>query len=196
MENVQVIIVQVGANKGATDNDPVWALCQENLPQSLDWTLLLFEPNPKAAHICFRNYKAYGFKDVTIMEAAVSDCDRTVELYIDNDIPGNEGSQHASMYLSHMYKMGHAYEALVKITVPCITLNDYIPHQVDYLQIDTEGHDDIIVNSIDFERFDIKKIEFEKAHLEEYRLERTTKLLKNNGYRMAWESREDICFER
>jgi FkbM family methyltransferase len=187
-------IVQVGANKGATDNDPVWALCQKNLPESLEWELLLFEPNPKAAHICRENYKRYGFKHVTIIEAAVSDCDRTVELYIDNDIPGNEGSQHASMYLSHMYKMGHRDEALVKISVPCVTLNDYIPHEVDYLQIDTEGHDDIIVNSIDFDRFDIKMIEFERAHIGQQRLDRTSKLLLQNGYRLLWTSNEDVCF--
>lgn len=189
-------IVQVGANKGATDNDPVWALCQKNLPESLEWELLLFEPNPKAARICRANYKECDFKNVTIVESAVSNCEGIVELYIDNDIPGNEGSQHASMYLSHMYKMSHKDEALVKIHVPCVTLNDYIPYEVDYLQIDTEGHDDVIVNSIDFDRFDIKMIEFEKIHIGQHRLNRTTKLLLQNGYKFLWMSNEDICFGR
>ena len=60
-------IVQIGANKGNTDNDPVWKLCQENLPNSKSWDLLFVEPNMKALKILRDNYTNAGFHNTKFL---------------------------------------------------------------------------------------------------------------------------------
>lgn len=89
-----MVIVQIGANKGKTDNDPIWKLCQDNLPESLNYNLFLVEPNPKACEILKENYK--DFKNVTIIQKAISNYCGYIDLYVDNDDKVNHyGSQHA-----------------------------------------------------------------------------------------------------
>lgn len=62
-------------------------------------------------------------------------------------------------------------EDLIYENLSCITFNDLIYRHnfsdVDFLQIDTEGYDERIVKSIDFNSCDIKFIKFEKFYLTE-----------------------------
>ena len=60
---------------------------------------------------------------------------------------------------------------LIYENLNCITFNDLISKHnfldIDFLQIDTEGYDERIVKSINFNSFDIKFIKFEKCYLTE-----------------------------
>ena len=119
-------IVQIGANKGNTDNDPVWKLCQENLPDSLlNWYLYFVEPNPKAVNILRESYKK--FNHVDILPYAVTDTPIMTDnqLYIDNDsLITHAGSQHCSLYREHLKKLGHKDEVISSIRILSFNLND------------------------------------------------------------------------
>lgn len=193
--NKVMIIVQIGANKGNTDNDPVWRLCQENLPESLEWDITLVEPNPKAISIITKNYKDNGFTNFTVINMGVSDKEEELILYVDNDIPGNEASQHASLDINHMYKMGHTNEAIVEYKIKCVPLSYVLPLSVDYLQIDTEGHDAKIILGADFCNHDVKVVEFEHIHLSVKERHDVHEKLVSSGYEFCWIKSEDTRYE-
>lgn len=79
-------------------------------------------------------------------------------------------------------------DVLEKITVGCVPFNFLIENlgieTIDYLKIDTEGYDFDIIKSIDFEKFDIKKIRFEYEHSEDfgYTLDEMLDFLKSKNY--------------
>jgi hypothetical protein len=72
----------------------------------------------------------------------------------------------------------------------------YNVKEVDWVKIDAEGHDCVIVNSIlDFCNSVIpKKISFEQTHCEELELENTKIRLNTNGYFLKEEG-EDLIYE-
>lgn len=190
------IIVQIGTNKGNTNNDPVWAMCMESAPESFDWDIILVEPNPKAASIIENNYSSAGFKNFGVINLGISDKEEDLILYVDNDIPGNEVSQHASLYKSHMYKMGHTDSCLTEYKIKCVPLSYVLVDDVDYLQVDTEGHDDKILMGCDFNYFNVKKIEYEHAHLGEQRNKDLLNYLVSFGYRVIKQTLEDTIVEK
>ena len=75
---------------------------------------------------------------------------------------------------------------LIYEKLSCITFNDLLfKHNfldVDFLQIDTEGYDERIVKSIDFNSSNIKFIKFEKFYLTEGFIEEFTLKLDNLDY--------------
>jgi FkbM family methyltransferase len=164
---IKLNILQIGANKGNTDNDPVWKLCQENLPESLYWHIILVEPNTKALRIARHHYYDAGFKNVIAYSAGVSDKEEELTLYVDNDVPGNEGSQHASCIKDQILKMGHTENELTEIKIWCYPLTQFMFSGIDYLQIDTEGYDGKILLGYDF-KYKPKVIEFELLDLDHY----------------------------
>jgi FkbM family methyltransferase len=190
-----MIIVQIGANKGNTDNDPIWKLCQENAPDSYNWHLILVEPNPKAIPIIRRNYEGEGFLNVDVVNIGVSDKEEELTLYVDNDIPGNEASQHSSLYKSHMHKMGHSESALTEYKVKCVPLSYILPLEVDYLQIDTEGYDDKILLATDFNYHKVNKIEYEHVHIGAERNTLVKQHLESFGYTIKSVTFEDTIYE-
>jgi len=67
--------------------------------------------------------------------------------------------------------------------VPCLSptqlFEKYNLTTIDFLSIDTEGMDETIINSLDFDRFKIKKIDYERSHIDDSRVE---EFLKSKGY--------------
>lgn len=192
-------ILQIGANKGATDNDPVWEMCQKNLPESLNYQLCLVEPNPKACDILSENYKR--FKNVNIIQKAVSSKSGFIDLYIDNDEKENHyGSQHASVYRSHLLKMGHKESVISSIQVECVTLENIIINndlkKINYLQIDTEGHDADILLGCNLSNFNIDKIEFEYVHIDYLLLKELNVHLAKHNFIIERYTREDIVMRK
>jgi len=191
-----VHIIQVGANKGNTDNDPVWKLCQENMPASLDWKIDLIEPNPKAVEICRENYRVAGFTNVVVFCCGISDTHEELDLFIDNDVPGNEGSQHASMNRSHLHKLGHSDQVISTRRVTCYPLHEFFHESVvDILQIDTEGYDAKVLLGCDFTGLTIKKIQFEHIHISPEEFAAVVSKLEEIGYKRTYFGPEDVVYE-
>jgi hypothetical protein len=64
---------------------------------------------------------------------------------------------------------GNPAEFIYKIIVPCVDLNTLInfiikQKEIEYLFIDTEGHDCDIILSTDFSKYKIKNLKFETTH--------------------------------
>ncbi len=193
-------IVQIGANKGNTDNDPVWKLCQENLPESQSWDLLFVEPNMKALKILRDNYTNAGFHNTKFLQVAASYESNILTLHLDHDnIEGSEGSQHCSLYKDHMHKMGHSDSVLSTVLVSSLTLADILKiadGTVDYLQIDTEGHDAVILLGCNLSKFDIKKIEYEHLHIGNTINNEVNNHLTTHGYHLVNKNHEDSIYEK
>lgn len=190
-------IIQIGANKGNTNNDPVWALCQEFAPDSYNWELILVEPNPHAMVILKESYKE--FKNARFIEAAVSNKRGSTFLYVDNiDRAGHEGSQHASLNKNHLFKMGHQKSDIGQIQVNKIVFDDLIDDNqpIDLLQLDTEGHDFDILLSINFEKHTIKQIYYEFAHMTKKEQDTIKNKLQNAGYIRTHKSQEDEIWSK
>lgn len=196
-------IVQIGANKGNTDNDPVWKLCQDNLPESLKWELYFVEPNPKAVKILEQSYKDFLFVD--ILPYAVTDTPimTDVQLFIDNDdLEAHAGSQHCSLLKDHLLKLQHRKEVISSIRVLAFNLNDIFTlfgiHEdtVDYLQIDTEGYDGKILLGADLNRCKINQIEFEHCYLDPEECHKVVEKLLNHDYKLVSRTHDDLVFTK
>lgn len=192
-----MIILQIGANKGNTDNDPIWKLCQEQLPNSLHWELYFVEPNPFSLDILKINYELAGFKNTNYFNCAITDQFKSVILYIDNDRA--LGSQHCSLHKDHMYKMGHHESVISEIEVQGVQLSeilDKINKPIDFLQIDTEGHDAVILLNCQLKKYNIKTIEYEWIHLKNQELEMLHSHLIQQGYTFIHREGEDERWTR
>lgn len=183
-------ILQIGTNKGNTDNDPVWKLCQENLPESRRWKLILIEPNKKALDIAKHHYYNSDFANIIFYNVGVSDKVEELTLYIDND----EVSQHASCIKNQILKMGHTENELTEVKIICYPLSTFMFHDIDYLQIDTEGYDGKILLGYDF-KYKPKVIEFEHFHLPLKERMKVQEILEDNGYEFIWINAEDVRYE-
>ncbi len=162
------IIVQIGANKGHTDNDPVFAFLNRRRADTKNFTCVFIEPNPCSYA---RLAKVYDFvADKHIILAAVSDRPGVRFLYEDNRADGENISQHASLHKDHVLAMGHSEEVISRYSVPCLTLANMLgdlelPY-VSWLQIDTEGHDATILRSLASIDVPIDTIQFEFIHFQ------------------------------
>lgn len=77
----------------------------------------------------------------------------------------------ASVDPMHLAKHGYRINELVELKVPSMTMNKlfdkYNVIDIDLLSVDTEGMDDTILKSIDYNKFNIKTIIFENLHIKD-----------------------------
>ena len=158
------VFFQIGTNNG---NDLFKKLVIQHKPD----IVILVEPNGDLINQIKENYK--NIKGVFIFNNAVYyNSNETVELYIPskNGILGNiadNGIRYHDVHFSllPMNDWGKK-EDMVKISAKTITFDDICKiHNItliDYLQIDTEGFDSEIIKMIDFSKYTINKIRFEK----------------------------------
>jgi FkbM family methyltransferase len=141
--------IQIGANIGNDD----FQRDIESLTESSK--IVLIEPNFKLINELENNYQKIKQRhEVIICNKAISLKNELTKLYIYNE------SGHSSLIKrkSHM-------TPLEEIDVESISFNDLCKdlnaQEVEKLQIDTEGLDYEIVNSIDFSKVSIKTLIFE-----------------------------------
>lgn len=76
--------------------------------------------------------------------------------------------------------------------ITTITFNDLLNKHglsnIDFLQIDTEGYDERILNTINFEVMDVKFIKFEKHYLSEGFIEGFVNKLEVLDYSYYWDN--------
>jgi hypothetical protein len=162
------IIVQIGANTGQTDNDPVFAFLNRNKGDTNDFTCVLIEPTPCSYA---RLAKVYDFvTDKHIILAAGSDRPGVQFLYEDNRADGENISQHASLHKDHVLAMGHREDVISRYSAPRLTLANILADlalpYVSWLQVDTEGHDATILRSLASIDAPIDTIQFEYIHFQ------------------------------
>lgn len=152
--------------------------------------LILVEANPNCIETIEEKYSFINNKTI-INKAVVSDDRTTINLYI----PINDStSQQISESKDHV--LAHGHSSVTNININAINVNtllDSFEGSIDLFCIDTEGYDIPIINSINFEKFDIKTIIFEYIHSDGIRsnggpkLEECKKLLTRFGYTFSFE---------
>lgn len=152
-------IVQIGCNNG---DDEIYKIISS---QNIDFALLV-DANPFVLELAKDRYKEYN--TVIIESYLLSDIESEKTFFIPH-FEGHRYSQHSSLSIEHIVKHGHKLDEMREFTMKSITfeklLDCYNLYTIDYLYIDCEGEDFNIVNSIDFAKFNIKKLTFEHDHI-------------------------------
>lgn len=165
-------IVQIGTNNGA---DSVNAFCLQNNPEFV----LLVEPFKFHNDNIRKNYDKI-ISSVHIENIAIhpiNNLDSISLFYADRDGPEgnpNHSFEVTSMIPDHLIKHGYSKNELREFTVPALTLHSlfdkYSLKTIDYLFLDIEGIDFEVLQSIDFEKYDIKYLQIEHLHLDKQKL--------------------------
>jgi FkbM family methyltransferase len=183
-------IIQIGANDGILC-DPLHKILNNNALNRA----ILFEPVP---HIFSKLEKNYRFRDNTICEnSAVSDFDGEMQIYFYEDgvvgVPSWTSaviSLDRSLLESHLAAPGMRElavkpailsEKVVVISYSKI-LERYSIEKIGILQIDTEGHDAIIVDAALRARLRPSIINFEFKHLTTNKKKEISEKLTASGY--------------
>lgn len=152
---------------------------------------IVVEPQAGAFRRLQRTYAAYPH--VHLVNAAISSSDGPRQFFTvaDADI------QQASLDLDHVRRHRIPEDRIVATTVRCYTLSTLLrehglPH-VDLLQIDAEGHDHEIIDTIDFAAHAPSIIRFEHVHMPRRACERCLAMLASRGYRFLSERRDTIA---
>lgn len=155
-----MIIVQIGCNDG---DDEIYKIINS---QCVDFALLV-DANPFVIEELAKvRYKS--FNNVKIECHLISDQEIEKNFYIPH-FEGHKYSQHSSLSKEHVIKHGHKLEESKSFLMKSISIEKLFKlnnlTNIDYLYVDCEGEDFNIINSIDFNKFNIKKITFEHAHI-------------------------------
>jgi FkbM family methyltransferase len=164
-------IIQIGTNTG---NDHVRDFVSTQSQYNL---LILVEPFSIHNDTIKNNYSKinnYTIENVAIdPEAPDGQILQKKLFYADDDGPQSSipGRNYAvsSLAEEHLFKHGFSPSNLKSINVPCMSINTlfdkYNLSTIDYLFIDAEGYDLEILQSINFDKFNILHIQIEVLHL-------------------------------
>lgn len=162
--------IQVGANDGITGPDPL-----RKYILSMNWTGILIEPQPAIFETLKKNY--FGSTNLIFENVGISDADQTLTLYV----PSGD-----STTASFNKEVIQDQSALIGVNVPCISLKGVIEkydfQQIDLLQIDTEGFEWPVLNSLEISKHKPNIIQFEHGHMSRNEINRTIELLTDEGY--------------
>jgi FkbM family methyltransferase len=135
-------VLQIGANDGVT-NDPI-----HQLVLSRGWNLCAVEPMPGPFQRLQANYR--GMPNVTCLQCAVGPIDDELKLYTLASPRVHSVDDHLSSFSidilrKHWRSIPNLERRITTKTVKCLTLRSVIQqsslHEIDMLQIDTEGYD-------------------------------------------------------
>lgn len=158
MNNSQILI-QVGCNRG---NDHVFSYIKEN-KQAFE-KVYLIDANVNCGTKIKEQYDNLNI-NYEFLNFAVSVDDADEIIFYKGE---HEFCEHASTKKSHLLDHRHHEDKIIQIKIKAKNLNSFFIenklHKIDRLYIDVEGMDIDIVNSIDFDKFDIKYIQFESMH--------------------------------
>ena len=169
-------IVQLGVCVG---NDDLTNLIGETQPE----ILILIEPmeiHNNKINECYGWVKNKFIENIAI---TTDDKEEMSFYYHQNDGPLYEvASNNKSHILKHGYNVEGIKELIVKTSTINNLLSNYHLENLDILFIDTEGLDDLIIKSIDFNKFNITEIYFENLHLTQHDI---YEFLENKGYEVT-----------
>jgi FkbM family methyltransferase len=156
-----MIIVQVGCNHG---DDHVFEYIDKNKDNIT--SAYLIESLHYPYSLAVDKYKDYS--NVKLFNIAITDEEDKdeIELFTTSD-SGFIRFEGASFNKDHV-TIHTQREDIESIKIKCCSLNKFLSEQniktVDRLYVDTEGLDCRILAALDFEQYDIKRIQFEFIH--------------------------------
>lgn len=185
--NKKVSFVQVGANDGESND----LISQYALPDQ--WEGVLIEPVPHLYDKLVERYKEN--KNIECKNIALSDHDGLAKFYFlevkpDEDLPSwadEVGSFHLDIIKKHK-AIPNLEERIRSIDVKTQTFQGMIAEthlsKVDLILIDTEGHDYMVLKTIDLNRIKPKVIVWEYIHLSKLDKLKSILKVKSLGYKI------------
>lgn len=180
--------VQVGANDGRYgDSISKFAL---NYP----WRGILIEPQPIIFEKLRQNYAAASdrmiFENIAITGAETTE----LTLYRGCKVATQDAVHAASVVSSSArlvaQQLGVSESELEKFSVPCKTLDTLLSqhhwHQFDILMIDTEGLDQIVLQTLSLDLLQPLIVQFEHGHLSPAAINLAVSYLSDNGYQVLY----------
>lgn len=162
-------LLQIGSHKGYDDFTEI---VKKINPSDVE-LLLLVEPNQEFnsdLKSCYFNYNPI-IENIVIStdnskrKTKFYSCDKN--FYPDKD--GSNYSELSSLIREHLLKHDINDSYIVESEIECSTINNifekYKITNLDILFVDVEGFDYNLITSIDFEKYDIKKIYYENLHI-------------------------------
>lgn len=155
------------------------------LEKYLEWTGLLFEPNPD-----FHDSIASNRTSPLVAECVTDGAEPEVEFRIDNGMLGGivgEGFDNSAENRAEELQSARI------IRVPTVTLVDALdrhgaPRLIDYLSLDVEGAEELILREFDFSRYKFRFMTIERPSLA------LDLLLDRHGYVQLAHSRFDVFY--
>lgn len=117
------IIVDCGANMGLSV-----LYFSQNYPKH---QILAFEPDAKVFEILRENVATFELKNVSLFNKAVWDKEEVLKFYTDGGLGGRVES---------------SYKAQAPVEVETVRLLDYLSEDVDFLKLDIEGAENVVLN--------------------------------------------------
>lgn len=162
--------IQVGANDGVNGGDPIREYIRNNY-----WNGVLIEPQPQVFERLRRNYE--GMNNLYFENVGISNERGSMKLYV---------PQKDDTTASFVKGSIHSNESLTEIDVNCVRLDDIIEkyqlNEIDLLQIDTEGFEYNVIQSINFSKHLPNIIQFEHGHMSRKHISQTFQLLSSQDY--------------
>lgn len=195
-------IIQIGSNDGSSGND---SLYQQLISKQLDWNdrYIFIEPHPLGKSMLEKTYSFLPNKE--ILNIAIGETNKLIRFYTNNENKDNYISPHSSLHVHHLLKIGHKKEDITYYYVPMFTFETLLESlnitEIDQLYIDTEGYDRIILETIDFNKYNIKFLEFEIIHFDGTgqmgeKLRDFINKMKNLNYSFIYNKGENAAFAR
>lgn len=196
----RIDIVQIGAHIGDTPHEIIRSLTPFH-------SCVMIEPVPYLFQTLVHRYtQRFPVHNIRFLNCAVSDKEGSLKLHVpssDNDwskLPfwasqlASVDSKHATTHLPEL--------KMETLNVPCISIGKLLEVvapgdcEIEWLLIDTEGHDYTILMELDLERWRPRNIVFEAKHMDGtfQKGERYARLLKHfidAGYKLVSEGVED-----
>jgi len=177
--------------------DPVIIDCGSNIGMSILYfkkyfpgaKITAFEPNPGAFLLLQKNISCNGLKDITAVNAALTDKETMVSFYVEKDDDFSLGSS----LTNRLQVKGKEQE---KITVRGVKLSSYVDTSVDLLKIDIEGSEQEVLEELDKE----DKLRYVNEMIVEYHfdhmdtknlLENVLEILHKNSFEYVIRSKKD-----
>ncbi|MDQ6812943.1 MAG: FkbM family methyltransferase [Bacteroidota bacterium] len=131
-------IIDCGANMGLSV-----AYFSSNYPSH---TIYAFEPDPDLFLILEGNIKSLSLKNVVLYNKAVWDKADYLNFYTDGGMGG---------------RLNVSYNQKFAVSIEAVPLKNYLTNDVDFLKIDIEGAEDVVLKSCAAQLRDVERIFFE-----------------------------------
>jgi len=183
MDKPKPYFVQVGAFDGKTEDFLFRHVHERKLPG------ILIEPQKEIFETLKGNFP--GHDNLVFLNMAISEKDGRATLY--RPLEGKDVTTMASLTKEQLQPLLDSPEHKGTITIDEYevtvrrlegVLDDQGMQAVDILQVDTEGHDDVVIYSANLKRFQPKLINYENIHLSRQREEKLWEHLTCLGYRL------------
>jgi len=150
--------------------------------------VIAFEANPNTFELLEKNVQQNQLNGVELVQAAVSDQEGAIPFYVGKEVDG-ELSQWGDAGVRNKWNTEDAYTT---VTVPAVRLSSYIEEPVDFLKIDIEGMEGIVLKDIESKLHLVKALRIEyhgSSTTPDNRLVDVLAILSRHGFRYVLEQR-------